>query len=156
VVCKTSGIAPNSASAFLATGQVGLTSRSRGCEEAIKALMPGICRGTRKVTRAKSIDAAQPPFQAPSLYQAELIELMSQTESWNTVAAYARSTLEKSLSKVVKCCRGKPTGTTKVSAKRASDSERVRKRAQDSGDVVVTETKRMDAAGEKKPHAASV
>lgn len=156
VICEASGIATSSASTLSATGQVGLTSRSRGCEEAIKALLPGICRVTRQVTRAKSPDAAQPPFQAPALYQAELIELMSQTEGWNTVSDYARSTLEKSLSKVVKCCRGKPTGTTKVSAKRATDSERVRKRAQDSGGVVVSETKRTDAVGRKKPHAASV
>lgn len=66
------------------------------------------------------------------------------------VADYARSTLEKSLSKVVKCRRGKPTGTTKVSAKRASDSERVRTRAQDSGEVVVSETKRTDAVSRRR------
>jgi len=156
VICEANGIASRSESSPSATDQVGHTSRSRGCEEAIKALLPGICRVTRKVTRTKSTDAAHPPFQAPALYQAELIELMSQTEGWNTLADYARSTLEKSLSKVVKCCRGKPTGTTKVSAKRPSDSERVRKRAQDSGDVVVSETKRTDAVSRKKPHAASV
>ena len=156
VICEASGIASRPAGTPAATDQVSHTSRSRGCEEAIKALLPGICRVTRRVTRTKSTDTTQPPFQAPALYQAELIELMSQTEGWNTVADYARSTLQKSLSKVVKCRRGKPTGTTKVSAKRAPDSERVRKRARDSGEVVVSETKRTDAVSRKKPHAASV
>ena len=108
------------------------------------------------MTRTKSADAGDMPYQAPFLHQVDLIELMSKMEGWNTVTDYARSTLEKSLSKVVKCRRGKRTGTTKVSAERASDSERVRKRAQDSGDVVVSETERTHAVSRKKPRAASV
>ena len=90
----------------------GHTSRSRGCEEAIRALLPAVCKLTRNVRRAKGDDDGYPPYEAPKLYQADLFELLSRVEGWSVVENYGISTRSKSLSKVVKCRRGKPPGST--------------------------------------------
>jgi hypothetical protein len=128
VVYKLGGKASEPKTTTSEMDTAGYTSRSHGCEEAIRALMPAVCRLTRKVRRAHPVDESLPPYEAPKLDQSQLFEFLLQVDGWPKVAKYAVSTRHKSLSKIVGCRRGKPTGTTMASAKRASDTTSVRKR----------------------------
>lgn len=93
------------------------TSRSPGCEALLTQALSAASRLTKKIERVSEPQEGGVLFQAPELYQADLLDWIKKTRFHTELSNYSGLTIARSLSAMVECCRGRKLGSTNGASK---------------------------------------
>ena len=92
-------------------------SNSPGCEASLVRALSAASRLTTKIVRISEPEDGGVLFEAPRLHQTEVLDWIQKTKFHTELSDYSKSTIARSLSAIVECCRGRTRRTTDAARK---------------------------------------
>lgn len=86
-------------------------SNSPGCEASLVRALSAACRLTTKIVRVSDPEDGGALFEAPRLHQTDVLDWIQKTKFHAELSDYRQSTIARSLSAIVDCCRGRKRRT---------------------------------------------
>ena len=89
-------------------------SNSPGCEASLVRALSAASRLTKKIVRVSEPEDGGVLFEAPLLHQTDVLDWIQKTKFHTELSVYRKSTIARSLSAIVECCRGRTRRTTEA------------------------------------------